>query len=161
MRGSRTTLTRVLNRPEVIETHSSSYVGGPRDRLWAALVEPETSFHLQEGLVAAGRMPGTPAGVGEMQFHITENSEGERECSVLEVTEYEDGRRAVTRNISSGFPSGSEVTVSDAGHGRLLVVYRFWYEFPAGIPVDIVDEARRASTTSAAAFAERVTQVFG
>jgi hypothetical protein len=84
--------------------------------VWNFLEDPESSILLSDRTSRAERLSGTPLGLGQIQLFIQQIDSG-RVGSVLEVVAYEPGRRAVTRHISSGVPSGGELLVEPLSAG--------------------------------------------
>lgn len=91
----------------VVSSSARERFRSPRSRIWDVLYPPETQMHIDAGIVLAGRLPGTPLGVGEIQFFVRETPEGKL-VTCLEVIEVENERRALVR---SAHPAEVEIHV--------------------------------------------------
>jgi hypothetical protein len=160
MRWSRSTLTRVLQESQIVTAEWQCRVDAPPAHVWAAIEAPEYAMRAYEDVVDAGHLPNSPRGLGEMQYTVRRDETGRRRVSVLEVVEYEPGRRAVIRNISSDFRSEEEIVLAEDEQG-CLVRHRSWAEIPAGFPIATAKHLKRAMDQSAFEAKERTAQVFG
>jgi hypothetical protein len=110
----------------------SASVELPRDAaaMFAFMHEPASSAELFDEVESGVRLPGTPVGIGEIQVFVRRGAAG-RTASVLEVVEFEPGRRAVTRNLSDGSALGI-LTVEPLGAGSCRLTQEFRIDFPVG-----------------------------
>ena len=69
--------------------------------VWGLAWSPSTSVLLDEDVVRAFTVPGTPEGcLGEQQCTVVRQADGTQVATILEVVELDPGRRAVARNVS-------------------------------------------------------------
>ncbi|EWM66702.1 MULTISPECIES: hypothetical protein [Micromonospora] len=92
--------------------------------------DPASSVALHDSTELGVTLPG-PKGVGEIQAFV-DRSPGGRTGMMHEVVEVEPGRRAVTRNLTAGCPSGGVLTVVPLGPDSCRLTQEFWAELPAG-----------------------------
>jgi len=91
----------------VVSSSARERFRGPRSRIWDAIYPAETQLQIDADIVLAGQLPGTPLGVGEIQFFVRETPEG-KSVTCLEVIEVENERRALVR---SAHPADVEIRV--------------------------------------------------
>lgn len=65
-------------------------------QVWALIVPAEHASVLSANIVRGFTVPGSPTGVGAQQCFLDLDGN----TTIIEVVEYEEGRRAVTRTIS-------------------------------------------------------------
>lgn len=132
--------TKTIRTSKTVEATSTVSVRGPRSRVWAILEPPEFAFLSDPTTVLAGRLPGTPRGVGDIHYSVHDRPGVGRLLSGSEVTEYEEDRRAVTRSLGvSSFRQTVETTLEDSGED-VIVTHRFVAHFEAGTHAHVVSE---------------------
>lgn len=93
--------TRRRHPARMARLEESGFLPWPSEVVWDLIEPAEKAPLIDPGTVRAHHVAGTPSGLGEQQAH--ERLDGS--IAVLEVIEYEHGRRAVTRQVS---PPGNE-----------------------------------------------------
>jgi hypothetical protein len=93
--------TRRRYPARMVRLEESGFLPWPSEVVWDLIEPAEKAPLIEPGTVRAHHVAGTPSGLGEQQAH--ERLDGS--IVVLEVIEYEHGRRAVTRQVS---PPGNE-----------------------------------------------------
>ena len=87
--------------------------------VWALVAPAEKSvLLLPEQVARAFTVPGTGPGLGEQQAHVDHDGQ----ASIIEIIEFEEGRRAVTRSVSpkAPVPMRFVTTVEPLGLGSVL-----------------------------------------
>jgi hypothetical protein len=65
-----------------------------------------------------------------------------REAASVELAQFEAGRYAETRNLSSAFPAYGALTIAPLGLGACRLTQEFWVDLPKGAPVSDVRDIR-------------------
>lgn len=89
--------------------------------VWALVQPAESSVFLSpEKTARAFTVPGTGPGLGEQQAHINHNDQ----ITLIEIIEFEEGRRAVTQLLSPKppRPARTVTTVEPLGLGSVLTI---------------------------------------
>jgi hypothetical protein len=81
---------------------------------------------------ASAQLPGSPDGLGEIQAFVQHGPTG-RSGAMLEVIDFETGRRAVTRDLTSAYPGGGELVIEPLGHDACRVTQMHCAQLPAGV----------------------------
>src|SRR5262245_42527664 len=105
----RWSLVKVTVFPVRVEEMASVELPRPAPSVWSFLGPPESNVDLFESVELGARIPGVPAGLGELQVVIERHDHG-RVGAVTEVVEYEEGRRAVTRSLTEGWSNYGALT---------------------------------------------------
>jgi hypothetical protein len=148
-----------LRPAATLTTEISGTFRGPRSRVWAIIEPPETSVELYAAAVEAGRLPGRPTGVGEVQYVVFDGPNG-RHLSAFEVVEHEEARRAVARSLSSpGVESTVETILEDGADGDVVLTHRFSTRFLPGAHRHLVTAWRKAQDEAASELASRLPAV--
>ena len=131
----------VFRDTRTFRIHETVQLRHPPEHVWAFVHAAESSVLLLPGVVHAFTVPGTGAGLGEQQAVV--DRDGRR--TVIEVTEYEEGRRAVAAVISPPpeMPTRSVTALEPLGEGCALT-YGVEYDAPLGSvwPKERRDSAR-------------------
>lgn len=88
-----------LRKP--LTASASALIAAPPDTVWNVVYAPESSVMTAAEVVAAGVVPGTPAGqAGELQYFVHRGAGGLFTTSVLAVTDLDPGRSARTAGMA-------------------------------------------------------------
>jgi hypothetical protein len=124
---------RTTTRPIRIEETASVELPRSAATMWTFIHDPSSSVQLDESMEVGAMLPGGPIGLGEIQVFIQRTATG-RVGSLIEVIEFEPGRRAVTRTLSCPYNRYSTVTVEPLGPSRSRFTQAFRADIPAGSP---------------------------
>ena len=91
-----------------VTTAVAGLIAAPAEQVWEAIYAPDTlSIALPEEVLCGGHVPGTPERqVGEMQYEIARNADGQLWPSVSVVTDLVPGHSALVQNTG---PSHGEL----------------------------------------------------
>lgn len=109
--------------------------------MWSFMWDPASSVQFEAEVEAGVTLPGSPAGLGEIQVFL-QRTPGGRDIAALEVIEFEPGRRAVTRSLAATYPSYGILTVEPLGSDSCRLTQEYRIYLPAGTPVATVRQLR-------------------
>ena len=147
-------MIRVTTEPVRVRETATVDLPTSAEAAFGFLWDPASSVALHDSVERGVTLPG-PKGVGEIQAFVHRTPTG-RMGVIHEVVEMEPGRRAVTRTLMVGCPSGGELTVVPLGPGSCRLTQEFWVELPAGMPVDAGAQMRREYRTRLAELTRRL-----
>jgi uncharacterized protein YndB with AHSA1/START domain len=125
--GVRTACTARMTAQATVNVPAATLISAPADRVWQVLWDPATSLLLSPGAVAAGQVPGTPAGqAGEMQYTVTRTPDGELRAAIVVVLEVATGHSAVTRCIDRVETEMHYLLQPEASGTRLTLACRYY-----------------------------------
>ncbi len=129
----------------------------PADEIWAWMAEASSNIDIF-GAELATTLPGTPrGGVGEIQAVVLGGDEAR--ATLSQVVELSRGRRAVTRRLGFGHPTGATLTVDPLGQRACRVTHTFTAELPAGIQAFYVHEVRQEFTSTLRTLTQRLLEL--
>ena len=120
-------------------------------------VREEASVELLDAELATS-LPGTPRGVGEVQV-VIHDREHDRTAYVHEIVHFEPERRAVTRSLVAGYPTGGELQIDPIGQGACRITQAFTADLPAGTQVASIDELRETLRAALATMMRRLAEI--
>lgn len=118
-----------LRRP--VTASASALIAAPPTAVWDAVYAPESAVTAQAQTVAAGVVPGTPAGrAGELRYFVTREAGGWFSTQVMAVTELGPGRSVRATTIT--FPRFETLhLITPQAQGTRLELTFCW---PGNIP---------------------------
>jgi hypothetical protein len=129
-------IMRTTAQPTRVEEAATVELPRSAATMWSFIADPASTAEFDESTEVGVILPGSPLGLGEIQVFI-QHTDGERTGAVLEVIEFEPGRRAVTRTLDSPSRYGT-ITVEPLGPGRCRLTQKFSVDVPAGAPAALV-----------------------
>lgn len=116
---------------KTVSASASTLILAPVDRVWKVLWDPATSLLLDPAAVAAGQVPGIPAGQpGEMQYMVTRAPGGQLLGDVLVVLDVTGGRDALVRSIGQVETETQYLLEPQASGTRLTLANRYFPPSP-------------------------------
>jgi hypothetical protein len=109
--------------------------------VWSFMADPASSVQFEAEVEAGVTLPGSPAGLGEIQVFLQRTPAG-RGIAALEVIEFEPDRRAVTRSLAATYPSYGILTLEPLGSDSCRLTQEYRTYLPAGTPVATVRRLR-------------------
>ena len=150
-------LVKLTAEPVQVREQASVELPKPASEMWSWIWDASSNVDLFDAALAVS-LPGTPRGVGEVQVVIP-RPEHNRIASVHEVVHLEPERRAVTRNLISGYPSGGELLVDSIGPEACRITQAFTAELPTGTQVAWIDELRETLRTALETMMRRMVEL--
>ena len=135
-------IVKCSSEPVQLREEASVELPRPAAEIWSWMWDASSNIDLVEAELAMS-LPGTPRGVGEVQV-VIHRPEQNRLANILEVVHLEPERRAVTRSLVMGFPSGGELVIDPTGQRSCRVTQAFTADVPAGTQVAWIDELRES-----------------
>lgn len=142
---SRLRLIRVTTTAVQVREAATVDLPTSAEAAFGFMEDPASLVVLDDSIELGVTLPG-PKGVGEIQAFVDRTPSG-RTGMMHEVVEVEPGRRAVTRNLTVGCPSGGVLTVVPLGPDSCRLTQEFWAELPAGTLVGTDAEVRHEYRT--------------
>ncbi|MEU4419581.1 hypothetical protein AB0F81_03080 [Actinoplanes sp. NPDC024001] len=136
-------LVRTTAKPIQVSESATVELRWDAAAMWSYMWNPASSVELGEHTEVGLTLPGTSYGLGEIQVFLHRLPDGRRQASLIEVVEFEPGRRAVTRSLVSAVPNLSVLTIEPLGPGSCRLTQEHRADLPAGIQVAIVEECRK------------------
>jgi hypothetical protein len=152
-------LVKLTAEPVQVREEASVELPKSAPEMWAWLWDASSNVDLFDAALAMS-LPGTPRGVGEVQVVIPRPGH-DRIASVHEIVHLEPVRRAVTRNLISGYPSGGELLIDPIGPEACRVTQAFTAELPPGTQVVWIDELRGTLRTALSTMVRRLVELHG
>ncbi len=88
-------------------TSASTLISAPADRVWRILRDPAVSQAVDPSIIAAGLLPGMPAGqAGEVKYVIRRTPGGGLRAGVVDARVLDEGRAVLARDVASGSAYG-------------------------------------------------------
>jgi hypothetical protein len=134
-------ITRTTTRASRVKETASVELPRAAATMWSFLSDPASSTKLNAAELGV-TLPGSPQGLGEIQVALF-GTGSSRQARVHEVVELEPGQRAVTRSLTSAFPSYSVLTIEPTGPESCRLTQEFWVDVPAGVAVETVRAVER------------------
>lgn len=119
----------LISRAPVLEVVRSVEVAGAPEAIWALIQPAANAMLLDENVVAAFTVPGTPEGsVGERQCHVRRADDGTLHTRTYEIVECDPFRRMVVEEISTDgtqlVPNSTTIVLAGSAD-RTLLAYRY------------------------------------
>jgi hypothetical protein len=150
-------IMRTTARPIRVEETAAVELPRSATTMWSFIADPASTVEFDESTEVGVILPGSPSGLGEIQVFI-QRTAGGRIGSLLEVIEFEPGRRAVTRTLDSPNRYGT-VTVEPLGPDRCRLTQRLGVDVPAGAPAGHVRMYHEAYKQQLRSMMARLTEL--
>lgn len=151
-----------LVRPESVVDSMTVDLACSAEEAYAFMWDPQSTFLLEDDVVHAVTLPGTPARqVGEIQVSVVRGKNGLLEGRMLEVLEVEPGRRATSRSLISGLEARQILEVEPLTESTCRVSQHFGCKLEAGTMADTVSQVRQGHRRILDRLGRRLVEQFG
>ncbi|MET7469128.1 hypothetical protein ACFYON_17570 [Micromonospora sp. NPDC005686] len=147
-------MIRVTTTPVQVRETATVDLPTSAEAAFGFMWDPASSVAMHDSVELGVTLPG-PEGVGEIQAFV-HRTPTDRMGVIHEVVEMEPGRRAVTRTLTAGCPSGGVLTVVPLGPDSCRLTQEFWLELPAGMPAGTDRQVRDEYRTRLAELTRRL-----